>query len=99
MSSFVPRVGRASRCFGSRDAAAAEVARRAPAATPEGAAEVEAAAVDAKRAGLPLGGDEAPPAAGTRSRKGDLPAGTAWLLLVADTCVRRPARENAGVAS
>ncbi|GHI40608.1 DUF6545 domain-containing protein [Streptomyces violascens] len=94
-------MGRASRRFGSRDAAAAEVARRAPGAIPEGDAEaaVIAAAVDAKRAGLPLGGDEAPPAAGTRPRKGDLPAGTAWLLLVADTYVRRPARENAGFAS
>ncbi|MFE3183375.1 DUF6545 domain-containing protein [Streptomyces violascens] len=62
-------------------------------------AAVIAAAVDAKRAGLPLDGDEAPPAAGTRSRKGDLPAETAWLLLVANAHVRRPARENAGVAS
>ncbi|MFD9634614.1 DUF6545 domain-containing protein [Streptomyces violascens] len=62
-------------------------------------AAVIAAAVDAKRTGLPLDGDEAPPAAGTPSRKGDLPAETAWLLLVADAPVRRPARENAGVAS
>ncbi|MFE5859183.1 MAB_1171c family putative transporter [Streptomyces virginiae] len=82
-----------------RDAAAAEVARRGAADTPEGDAEVEAAviaaAVDAKRAGLPLDGEEAPPAAGTRSRKGDLPAETAWLLLVADAYPRRPAREHA----
>ncbi|MEJ8645534.1 DUF6545 domain-containing protein [Streptomyces sp. MS1.HAVA.3] len=86
-----------------RDAAAAEVARRGTADTPEGDAEVEAAviaaAVNAKRAGLPLDGDEAPPAAGTRSRKGDLPAETAWLLLVADAYARHPAPENAGAAS
>ncbi|MCX4625891.1 DUF6545 domain-containing protein [Streptomyces sp. NBC_01443] len=84
-------------------AATAEVARRDTADTPEGDAEVEAAviasAVDAKRAGLPLDGGEAPPAAGTRSSKGDLPAETAWLLLVADAYARRPAPENAGAAS
>ncbi|MCX5180790.1 MAB_1171c family putative transporter [Streptomyces virginiae] len=83
-----------------RDAAAAEVARRGTADTPEGDAEVEAAviaaAVDAKRSGLLLDGEEAPPAAGTRSRKGDLPAETAWLLLVAGAYARRPARERAG---
>ncbi|WP_327737919.1 hypothetical protein OG749_33380 [Streptomyces nojiriensis] len=86
-----------------RDAASAGVARRGTAGTPEGDAEVEAAviaaAVAAKHAGLPLDGEEAPPAAGTRSRKGDLPAETAWLLLVADACERHPAPENAGVAS
>ncbi|WP_329376571.1 hypothetical protein OG625_03410 [Streptomyces sp. NBC_01351] len=73
------------------------------AGTPEGDAEVEAAviaaAVNAKRAGLPLDGEEAPPAAGTRSRKGDLPAETTWLLLVADASARHPAPENAGAAS
>ncbi|MGW2582124.1 MAB_1171c family putative transporter [Streptomyces virginiae] len=86
-----------------RDAAAAEVARRGAADTPEGDAEVEAAviaaAVDAKRAGLPLDGEEAPPAAGTRSRKGDLPAETAWLLLVTDAYPRRPAREHAAATA
>ncbi|MGQ4448152.1 MAB_1171c family putative transporter [Streptomyces griseus] len=86
-----------------RDAAAAGTARRGTADTPEGEAEVEAAviaaAVDAKRAGLPLDGDEAPPAAGTRSRKGDLPAETAWLLLVAEAYARRPATETVGAAS
>lgn len=86
-----------------RDAAAAELARRGTAGTPEGDAEVEAAvisaAVDAKRTGLPLDGDEAPPAAGTRSRKGDLPAETAWLLLVAEAYARRPASATAGVAA
>ncbi|MFF3085716.1 DUF6545 domain-containing protein [Streptomyces nojiriensis] len=86
-----------------RDAASAGVARRGTAGTPEGDAEVEAAviaaAVAAKHAGLPLDGEEAPPAAGTRSRKGDLPAETAWLLLVADAYERHPAPENAGVAS
>ncbi|MEV6953671.1 MAB_1171c family putative transporter [Streptomyces sp. NPDC051183] len=86
-----------------RDAAAAEVARRGAADTPEGDAEVEAAvisaAVDAKRTGLLPDGEEAPPAAGTRSRKGDLPAETAWLLLVADAYARRPAPETAGAAS
>lgn len=59
----------------------------------------DVAAVEAKRAGLPLDGDEAPPAAGTRSRKGDLPAETAWLLLVAAASARRPAPEHAGAAS
>ncbi|MDT0440705.1 DUF6545 domain-containing protein, partial [Streptomyces doudnae] len=77
--------------------------RRGTAGTPEGEAEVEAAviaaAVAAKRAGRPVDGDEAPPAAGTGSRKGDLPAETAWLLLVADAYVLRPAPENAGAAS
>ncbi|MFI1945855.1 MAB_1171c family putative transporter [Streptomyces virginiae] len=86
-----------------RDAAAAEVGRRGAADTPEGDAEVEAAviaaAVAAKRAGLPLDGEEAPPAAGTRSRKGDLPAETAWLLLVADAYPRRPAREHAAATA
>ncbi|MFI5982613.1 MAB_1171c family putative transporter [Streptomyces sp. NPDC051555] len=89
-----------------RDAAAAEVARRGATDTPEGDAEVEAAviaaAVHAKRTGLPLDGDEAPPAAGTRSRKGDLPAETAWLLLVASAYAAHPARpepETAGAAS
>ncbi|MFI5999323.1 MAB_1171c family putative transporter [Streptomyces sp. NPDC051366] len=86
-----------------RDAATAEVARRGTADTPEGDAEVEAAviaaAVDAKHAKLPLDGDEAPPAAGTRSRKGDLLAETAWLPLVADAHAHRPALENAGAAS
>ncbi len=62
-------------------------------------AAVIAAAVAAKHAGLPLDGDEAPPAAGTRSRKGDLPAETAWLLLVADAYARRPAPATAGAAS
>lgn len=56
-------------------------------------------AVDVKHAGLPLDGDEAPPAAGTRSRKGGLPAETAWLPLVADAYARRPAPENAGATS
>ncbi|MGZ9933917.1 MAB_1171c family putative transporter [Streptomyces sp. NC-S4] len=89
-----------------RDAATAESARRGTAGTPEGDAEVEAAviaaAVAAKRAGLPLDGDEAPPAAGTRSRKGDLPAETAWLLLVAEAYGRHrapAAPERAGAAS
>ncbi|MFJ3963366.1 hypothetical protein [Streptomyces sp. NPDC090036] len=50
-------------------------------------------------AGLLLDGDEAPPAAGTRSRKGDLPPETAWLLLVWDAHARGPVRENAGAAS
>ncbi|MFD9470976.1 hypothetical protein [Streptomyces goshikiensis] len=59
----------------------------------------DVAAVEAKRAGLPLDGDEAPPAAGIRSRKGDLPAETAWLLLVAAASARRPAPEHAGAAS
>lgn len=84
-------------------AAAAEAARRGTAGAPGGDAEVEAAviaaAVEAKRAGLPLDGEEAPPAAGTRSRKGDLPAETAWLLLVAEAYARRPAPEHAGAAS
>ncbi|MFD3552173.1 DUF6545 domain-containing protein [Streptomyces goshikiensis] len=84
-------------------AAAAEAALRGTAGTPGGDAEVEAAvsaaAVEAKRAGLPLDGEEAPPAAGTRSRKGDLPAETAWLLLVAEAHARRPAPEHAGAAS
>ncbi|MFD6939062.1 MAB_1171c family putative transporter [Streptomyces goshikiensis] len=86
-----------------RDAEAAEAARRGAAGTPGGEAEVEAAviaaAVEAKRSGLPLHGDEAPPAAGTRSRKGDLPAETARLLLVAAAYARRPAPEHAGAAS
>ncbi|MFJ3829001.1 DUF6545 domain-containing protein [Streptomyces sp. NPDC090046] len=86
-----------------RDAAAAEAARRGTAGTPEGDAEVEAAViaavVEAKRAGLLLDGDEAPPAAGTRSSKGDLPPETAWLLLVWDAHARGPVRENAGAAS
>ncbi|MET4671165.1 MULTISPECIES: DUF6545 domain-containing protein [Streptomyces] len=86
-----------------RDAAAAEAARRGTAGTPWGEAEVEAAviaaAVAAKRTGLPLDGDEAPPATGTRSRKGDLPAETAWLLLVAEAYARHPAPENTGAAS
>ncbi|WP_405977439.1 MAB_1171c family putative transporter [Streptomyces sp. NBC_00158] len=86
-----------------QEAAAAEAARRGTAGTPGGDAEVEAAvvaaAVEAKRSGLPLGGEEAPPAAGTRSRKGDLPAETAWLLLVAAAHARRPAAEHAGAAS
>ncbi|MEV7556431.1 MAB_1171c family putative transporter [Streptomyces sp. NPDC089795] len=86
-----------------RDLALAEVARRGAADTPEGDAEVEAAviaaAVHAKRSGLPLDGDEAPPAAGTHSRKGDLQAETAWLLLVAEAFARRPAAEPAGAAS
>ncbi|WP_030719480.1 hypothetical protein [Streptomyces sp. NRRL S-237] len=47
----------------------------------------------------PLDGEESPPAAGTRSRRGDLPAETAWLPLVADAYRRRPAREHAGAAS
>lgn len=62
-------------------------------------AAVIAAAVAAKRTGLPLDGDEAPPAAGTRSRKGDLPAETAWLLLVAKAYARHPAPENAKAAA
>ncbi|MFE2141818.1 MAB_1171c family putative transporter [Streptomyces sp. NPDC059456] len=70
-----------------QDAAAAQAALRGAAGTPEGDAEVEAAviaaAVAAKRAGDTPEGPEAPPAAGTRSRKGDLHAETAWLLLVA----------------
>lgn len=86
-----------------RDAAAAEAASRGTAGDFEGDAEVEAAViaavVEAKRAGLLLDGDEAPPAAGTRSRKGDLAAQTAWLLLVADARARGPVRENAGAAS
>ncbi|MFJ8776420.1 MAB_1171c family putative transporter [Streptomyces microflavus] len=86
-----------------RDAAAAEAARRGTAETPRGEAEVEAAviaaAVAAKRTGLPLDVDEAPPATGTRSRKGDLPAETAWLLLVAEAYARHPAPENTGAAS
>jgi hypothetical protein len=86
-----------------RDAATAEAARRGTAETPQGEAEVEAAviaaAVAAKRTGLPLDGDEAPPAAGTRSRKGDLPAETAWLLLVAEAYARHPAPENAEAAA
>ncbi|MFD8435306.1 MAB_1171c family putative transporter [Streptomyces microflavus] len=86
-----------------RNAAAAEAARRGTAGTPRGEAEVEAAviaaAVAAKRTGLPLDGDEAPPATGTRSRKGDLPAETAWLLLVAEAYARHPAPENTGAAS
>ncbi|MER6447314.1 DUF6545 domain-containing protein [Streptomyces venezuelae] len=86
-----------------RDAAATEVARRGVAGAPEGDAELEAAVVaaatTAKRAGLPLDGGDAPPAAGIRSRKGDLPAETAWLLLVADAYARQPAPEHAGTAS
>ncbi|WP_415959779.1 MAB_1171c family putative transporter [Streptomyces sp. 021-4] len=82
-----------------RDAAEAEAARRGTDGTPRGEAEVEAAviaaAVAAKRTGLPLEGDEAPPAAGTRSRKGDLPAETAWLLLVAEAYARHPAPDDA----
>ncbi|MFF4260685.1 hypothetical protein ACFY7Y_13625 [Streptomyces virginiae] len=50
----------------------------------------------AERRGRPMDGEEAPPAAGIRSRKGDLPAETAWLLLVADAYTRRPAREHEG---
>ncbi|MFB6560564.1 MAB_1171c family putative transporter [Streptomyces sp. NPDC056400] len=86
-----------------RDAAAAEVARRGAADTPEGDAEVEAAviaaAVAAKHAGTVPEGDEAPPATGTASRKGDLPAETAWLLLVANAYVPHRAPEHAGTAS
>ncbi|WP_327221005.1 MAB_1171c family putative transporter [Streptomyces cyaneofuscatus] len=86
-----------------RDAAAAEAARRGTAETPQGEAEVEAAviaaAVAAKRTGRPLEGDEAPPAAGTRSRKGDLPAETAWLLLVAEAYAHHPAPDNAKAAA
>ncbi|MFA7762537.1 hypothetical protein ACGFNX_07250 [Streptomyces sp. NPDC048723] len=44
-----------------------------------------------------LGAKDAP--CGIRSRKGDLPAETAWLLLVADASARHPAPENAGAAS
>ncbi|MET9690298.1 MAB_1171c family putative transporter [Streptomyces sp. NPDC006514] len=86
-----------------RDAAAAEVARRGTADAPQGDAEVEAAviaaAVAAKHAGTVPEGDEAPPATGTASRKGDLPAETAWLLLVANAYVPHRAPENAGAAS
>ncbi|MGW7329773.1 hypothetical protein ACWGIU_14505 [Streptomyces sp. NPDC054840] len=39
----------------------------------------------------------APPAAGTRT--GELPAETAWLLLVADAYARRPAPANAGAGA
>lgn len=62
-------------------------------------AAVIAAAVAAKRTGRPLEGDEAPPAAGTRSRKGDLPAETAWLLLVAEAYAHHPAPDNAKAAA
>lgn len=86
-----------------RDAAASEVARRGTADTPEGDTEVEAAviaaAVAAKHTGVVPEGDEAPPATGTASRKGELQAETAWLLLVANAYVQQPAPENAGAAS
>lgn len=71
-------------------------------------AAVIAAAVSAKRAGNTPEGPEAPPAAGTRSRKGDLQAETAWLLLVAHaydrqhsraTTAEQPSRTKAGAAS
>ncbi|MGW6709188.1 MAB_1171c family putative transporter [Streptomyces sp. NPDC054956] len=84
-----------------RDTAAAEAARRGTAGTPGGDAEVEAAviaaAVAAKHAGVTPEGEEAPPATGTASRKGDLQAETAWLLLVAKAYVPHPEPENAGV--
>ncbi|MFI5698931.1 hypothetical protein ACIA78_02670 [Streptomyces xanthochromogenes] len=54
-------------------------------------------AVPTERRGLPRYGDEAPPAAGTRSRTGAVPARTAWP--VSDAAPRRPAPENAGAAS
>ncbi|CAM5602806.1 hypothetical protein SXANM310S_01750 [Streptomyces xanthochromogenes] len=56
-----------------------------------------AVAVPTERRGLPRYGDEAPPAAGTRSRTGAVPARTAWP--VSDAAPRRPAPENAGAAS
>ncbi|MFD3937152.1 MAB_1171c family putative transporter [Streptomyces sp. NPDC058611] len=73
-------------------AAAEAVAGRGESDTPEGNAEVEAAvltaAVAAKRAGEAPGTAEAPPAAGTHSRRGDLRAETEWLLLVTRACLR-----------
>ncbi|MFD3681449.1 DUF6545 domain-containing protein [Streptomyces sp. NPDC058613] len=93
-------------------AEAGAVADRGEADTPEGNAEVEAsvlvAAVAAKRAGDAPGGAEAPPAAGTHFRRGDLQAETAWLLLVTraylrprprDTDAAEPSATAAGSAS
>lgn len=79
--------------------AAGAVAGRGEGETPEGNAEVEAAvltaAVAAKRAGDAPGAAQAPPAAGTHSRKGDLQAETAWLLLVTRAYLRHRPRDTA----
>ncbi|MFE9254191.1 MAB_1171c family putative transporter [Streptomyces sp. NPDC006879] len=75
------------------------VARRGKADTSEGGAEVEAAvlsaAVTAKRSGSTPQDEEAPPAAGTHTRKGDLHAETAWLLLVAHAYLRHRSPQRA----
>ncbi|MER5873226.1 DUF6545 domain-containing protein [Streptomyces sp. NPDC002044] len=97
---------RGYRCVRPEAAAAGAVADRGEAGTPEGNAEVEAAvlaaAVAAKRAGDAArragdgpGAAQAPPAAGTHSRTGDLRAETAWLLPVTRAHLRRRPRDTA----
>lgn len=75
------------RCADIQQTAERTVAARGATDTPAGNAAVEAAvlaaAVGAKREGRMPEGDEAPPAAGTHLRSGDLQAETEWLLLVA----------------
>ncbi|MFD3325646.1 DUF6545 domain-containing protein [Streptomyces sp. NPDC058701] len=81
-----------------QEAAAEAVAGGAKATLRKGT-EVEAAvltaAVAAKRAADAPGTGGTPPAAGAHSRKGDVRAGTEWLLLVTRASLRHRPRETA----